>query len=171
MKKLNFTGNIQNLLYRWKYDMLMRDGIPLGIYNSLAPVKQHLDEGERDCLRLFLKLGELFIGLHCIYFYKKTLQIDLYRFYDVKNELRSVCACVSASDHYPEGQCNPTWSPQYSTQYSNLIFKGSVAVIVDLLRVYAKKKKDGKGCCRKIMPRQSVVFSKMSSYWTRRMIP
>ncbi|GBM18868.1 hypothetical protein AVEN_137249-1 [Araneus ventricosus] len=63
-------------------------GKPVGINNSLAPtrhrIKKSLDEGERDLLLFFLKLGELFIGIPCISSYKSTLQLGLYPLDNVK---------------------------------------------------------------------------------------
>ncbi|GBL84947.1 hypothetical protein AVEN_42210-1 [Araneus ventricosus] len=63
-------------------------GKPLVINNSLAAtrhrVKKSLDEGERDLLPFFLKLGELFIGIPCISSYKTTLQLCPYPFDNVK---------------------------------------------------------------------------------------
>ncbi|GBO00316.1 hypothetical protein AVEN_105570-1 [Araneus ventricosus] len=63
-------------------------GKPVGINNSLAPtrhrVEKSLDGGERDLHPLFLKLGELFIGIPCISSYKTTLQVSPYPFNNVK---------------------------------------------------------------------------------------
>ncbi|GBM13331.1 hypothetical protein AVEN_226309-1 [Araneus ventricosus] len=59
--------------------ILILGGKPLGINNSLAPtrhrVEKSLDEGERDLLPFFLKLGEFFIGIPCISSYMTTLQV------------------------------------------------------------------------------------------------
>ncbi|GBN25594.1 hypothetical protein AVEN_153974-1 [Araneus ventricosus] len=68
--------------------ILILGGKPLGINSSLAPtrhrVKKRLDEGERDLLPFFLKLGELFIGIPCISSYKSTLQLGPYALVNVK---------------------------------------------------------------------------------------
>ncbi|GBM77928.1 hypothetical protein AVEN_89590-1 [Araneus ventricosus] len=68
--------------------ILILDGKPLGINNSLAPtrhrVEKSLDEGERDLLPFFLKFGELFIGIPYIFSYKTTLQLSPYPLGNVK---------------------------------------------------------------------------------------
>ncbi|GBO27888.1 hypothetical protein AVEN_241639-1 [Araneus ventricosus] len=65
-----------------------RKGKPVGINNSLAPTKHRveksLDGGEKDLHPLFLKLGELFIGIPCISSYNATLQVGPYPLDNVK---------------------------------------------------------------------------------------
>ncbi|GBM43777.1 hypothetical protein AVEN_109629-1 [Araneus ventricosus] len=68
--------------------ILILGGKHLGINSRLEPtrhrIKKSLDEGERDLLPSFLKLGELFVGIPCISSYKTTLQLCPYPLDNVK---------------------------------------------------------------------------------------
>ncbi|GBN93645.1 hypothetical protein AVEN_73830-1 [Araneus ventricosus] len=110
----------------------------------LAPTRHRVekifDEGERDLLLFFLKLGELFIGIPCISSYKTTLRLGPFPLDDFK----------------VWGLARPVKEGHMTAGEPVLDELGSVLRIIILL--------ENKVTTKRIAAYGRMVFSRMSSY-------